>query len=288
MTPLNNSEWFTEVYREAVEKQDSQPIAALSLKTAKKLHEETTPFQKIEIFETPFWGKILIMDGCVMLTERDNFVYHEMLSHPALFAHPNPENVVIVGGGDCGTIREVLKHTSVKQAVQVEIDERVTRLCEQYFPELCTSNSDPRAQFVFQDAIEWFKSCPTHSQDVIMIDSTDPVGPAAPLFQQDFYGHCIKALKNDGIFVQQSESPFFNLNILQSLRKDMKKAGFTDVQTLLFPQPTYPSGCWSVTLARKADHFSTVREKNIETHYYNTGIHSQAKNLPEFLKNALT
>src|SRR5207244_3082763 len=128
--------WFTE----PMEKTGT----AFSLKLGEKLHEEQTAYQKIEIYRTATFGHLMTIDGCTMVSTRDNFLYHEMMSHPALNSHPNPKNVVIVGGGDCGTLREVLKHKSVTSATQVEIDERVTRLAEKYFPELCEANGDKR------------------------------------------------------------------------------------------------------------------------------------------------
>ena len=134
MTALNDG-WFTEVFQDQG--------TAFSLQVKKKLHEEQTEFQKLEIWETETFGNLMVLDGCVMLTTRDNFLYHEMMTHPALFTHKDPKKVVIVGGGDCGTLKEVLKHPGVEEAWQVEIDERVTRLSEQYFPELCESNTDP-------------------------------------------------------------------------------------------------------------------------------------------------
>jgi spermidine synthase len=147
MSQLNHDHWFTEIYTEAG--------SAFSLKFTRKLHAEQTPFQRIEIFATECFGNLMVIDGCVMLTTRDNFLYHEMMSHVPLFTHQNPEKVVIIGGGDCGTLHEVLKHPSVKEAWQIEIDERVTRLAEEYFPELCASNHDSRANLFFGDGIKW-------------------------------------------------------------------------------------------------------------------------------------
>ena len=194
--------WFTEPMESTG--------TAFSLK-GEKLHEEQTPYQKIEIWKTETFGYLMTIDGCTMVSTRDNFLYHEMMSHPALNSHPNPETVVIVGGGDCGTLREVLKHPEVKSATQVEIDERVTRLSEQYFPELCDKNSDPRATLFFGDGIQWMKDAAPGSIDLIIIDSTDPVGPAEGLFGKKFYLDCIKALKPTGLLVQQSESPLLHL-----------------------------------------------------------------------------
>src|SRR5690606_11377001 len=155
-------------------------------------------------------GRLMVIDGSIMLTQRDNFLYHEMMSHPALFTHPDPKRVVIIGGGDCGTLREVLKHASVESVVQIDIDERVTRLSERFFPELCSSNGDPRADLRFEDGIEWIKRAADGSIDVLIIDSTDPVGPAVGLFAVDFYRECCRALAANGVMVQQSESPLLH------------------------------------------------------------------------------
>src|SRR5690606_38637921 len=143
-----------------------------------KLHEERSAFQTIAIYDTTDWGKLMVIDGAIMLTTRDNFLYHEMMAHPALFTHSNPQKVVVIGGGDCGTLREVLRHKEVEHAVQVEIDERVTRLAEQYFPELCESNGDARAELIAGDGIQYMKDTAPESIDVVIVDSTDPVGPA--------------------------------------------------------------------------------------------------------------
>src|SRR5690554_503986 len=178
MTALNEG-WFTEVFQDQG--------TAFSLQVKRKLHEEQTPFQKLEIYETETFGNLMVLDGCVMLTTRDNFLYHEMMTHPALFTHKNPKKVVIVGGGDCGTLEEVLKHPGDEDAWQVEIDERVTRMSEKYFPELCEANSDPRVNFFFGDGIQWMREIEPASIDVLIIDSTDPVGPAEGLFALDFY-----------------------------------------------------------------------------------------------------
>ncbi|HEX4479949.1 MAG TPA: polyamine aminopropyltransferase, partial [Rudaea sp.] len=163
-------EWFSE--------QHDYSGSSIGFRVKEKLHEEQTPFQKIEIFDTTDWGKLMVIDGCMMVTTRDNFLYHEMMSHPALFTHPRAKRVVVIGGGDCGTLREVLKHDEVESAIQVEIDERVTRLAEKYFPELCESNNDPRAQLLFIDGIKWMAECEPDSLDVVIVDSTDPIGPA--------------------------------------------------------------------------------------------------------------
>ena len=280
--PLNDN-WFTE--------ESTESGSAFSLKIKTILHEETTDFQHIEIYETENFGRLMVIDGFIMLTGRDNFIYHEMMSHPVLFTHPNPQRVVVIGGGDCGTIREVLKHSNVKEAWQIEIDERVTRLSEQYFPELCSANNDPRAKFFFGDGIKWIEEVEPNSLDVIIVDSTDPIGPAEGLFSTPFYHSCIKALAVDGILVQQSESPLIHLNILTTMHKAMKKAGFCNTQTLHYPQCVYPSGWWSATMASCSSKLETIRDEAatlpFETSYYNKGIHIGALNLPNYLHNKL-
>jgi len=267
--------------------------SAFSLKIKEKVHDEQTPYQRIEIYETEKFGNLMTIDGLVMLSSRDNFVYHEMMTHPVLYTHSNPEKVVIIGGGDCGTLREVLRHPEVKEAWQVEIDERVTRVSEKFFPELCESNSDPRANFFFGDGIQWFKDAPAGSIDVIIVDSTDPVGPAEGLFSAPFFRDCLKALRPGGLLVQQSESPLFHTDkIIVPLHKAMREAGFQDTRTLHYFQCSYPSGWWTSTMACKDGAIGGFREDDVanrpfETLYYNADIHRAAFATPEFLRRAL-
>ncbi|MDH5512362.1 MAG: polyamine aminopropyltransferase [Gammaproteobacteria bacterium] len=263
--------------------------SAISLKIKDKVHDEQSPYQRIEIYETETFGTLMTLDGLVMVTDRDNFVYHEMMSHPALFTHPDPKRVLIIGGGDCGTLREVLKHPSVELAEQVELDERVTRVSEKFFPELCESNTDPRAKLHFTDGIQWVADAKPGSYDVIIIDSTDPVGPAAGLFSEAFYKNCFRALRTHGIVVGQSESPLFHADLIRSVQKSFRAAGFRDVATLFFPQCTYPSGWWSATMAGKDGSVADFRTgdatgKIFPTRYYNEEIHSAARARPEFLR----
>ncbi len=282
---MQNNNWFTE--------KCSECGTAFSLEIESKLHEEQTPFQNIEIYATRTFGNLMVIDGFVMLTERDNFIYHEMLSHPVLFSHAQPINVLIVGGGDCGTLREVAKHHCVKNITQVEIDQRVTELSKQYFPELCDSNHDPRVDLIFDDAIEWIKNAATNSLDVIIVDSTDPIGPAKGLFSTPFYQDCARILKDDGLIIQQSESPLIHLeSIIQPMQQCMKTAGFNYIQLMHFPVASYPTGWWTATMASKksATHFLRESEtRNIEfsTLFYNHAIHNACFATPEFVKSKL-
>jgi len=277
--------WFTEVF--------GNEGTSFGLAIKQKLHDEHSPYQHLEIYETETFGNLMALDGCVMLTERDNFLYHEMMSHPALFCHPAPERVVIIGGGDCGTLKEVLKHTDVKHAWQIDIDELVTRMSEKYFPTLCESNSDKRATLMFDDGIQWIKDQADNSLDIIIVDSTDPVGPAKGLFSIDFYKDCCRALKPNGILVQQTESPLLHTNsIIKQAHKEMRQSGFTQIKTLPFPQPVYPTGWWSCTMASQQTNLNTFRENDVrdrgfETLYYNNGIHKGSLEMPEFMRKAL-
>ena len=277
--------WFSEIH--------PATGSAFSLKLKGTLHEAQSPYQRIAVHATEAFGHLMAIDGYIMLSTRDNFLYHEMMAHPALFTHPEPKRVLIVGGGDCGTLREVLKHPDVETVIQVDIDAEVTRAAERYFPELCVSNHDPRAQLCFEDGIAWVKNAEMGSYDVIIVDSTDPVGPAEGLFAEPFLRDCHRALSADGLLVQQSESPLFHLDgILLPLHRALRAAGFADTHTLHFPQCVYPSGWWTATLARKTGRVSDFREadaaaKPFATEYYNAEIHRAALATPEFMRRAL-
>lgn len=282
---FNQDHWFTEVW--------AGDGSSFSLAIEELLHSEQSPFQKIEVYRTSHWGNLMVLDGCYMVSDRDNFLYHEMMTHPALFTHQAPKKVVVVGGGDCGTLREVLKHPDIEEAWQVEIDERVTRVSEQFFPALCDKNNDPRANFYFGDGIDWIEKAEPGSIDVIIVDSTDPVGPAAGLFNRKFFASCLRALGEHGILVQQSESPLYHTHsIIKEMYNEMRAAGFEHLQTIPFPQPIYPSGWWSCTMASKQQLLNQLRlqdaqQKSFATHYYNAELHQGALALPEFMKKAL-
>lgn len=281
--PLDNN-WFTEVSEEAG--------TAFSLKVKQKLHEEQSEFQKIEVYETSTFGNLMVIDGFTMLSQRENYIYHEMISHPAIFTHPNPKRVLIIGGGDCGTLKEVLKHPDVELVHQIEIDERVTRVAEKYFPELCESNHDPRAELMFIDGIKWVNDSKKDSYDIIIIDSTDPIGPAEGLFSRKFYTQCHRILGENGLVIQQSESPLLHMKILRDMHNEMRAANFIDTLTLFFPQCIYPSGWWSTTMACKDNAIIGFREeaadnKPFATRYYNSAMHKAAMAAPEFFYREL-
>lgn len=283
---LSTERWFTETAAEAG--------SAFSLEIGQKLHEEQTPYQKIEVWQTTHWGNLMAIDGYVMLSSRDNFLYHEMMAHVPLFTHLDPRSVLIIGGGDCGTLREVLKHSTVQEAWQVDIDEGVTRAAERYFPELCESNDDPRARLRFTDGIQWVKDGEADSMDIVIVDSTDPVGPAEGLFTEAFYKDCLRLLRPGGLLVQQSESPLLHMRILREMHTAMRGAGYADVKTYQFPQPVYPSGWWSATMARKGRAIDSFREAEahaasgiLQTKYYTAEIHRAAYAMPAFFRREI-
>ena len=281
----DSSNWYIEHFE--------RTGSAIGYRITGKLDEVQSPFQKIEIFETTDWGNLMVIDGATMVTTRDNFFYHEMMAHAPLYTHPDPKDVVIIGGGDCGTLREVLRHPDVRTAVQCDIDEQVTRMAEKWFPELCESNADPRATVMFDDGIAYMANAAPDSIDIIIVDSTDPVGPAEGLFNRAFYENCLKALRPDGLLVQQSESPLALMHLILEMRDAMRDAGFKDFRVLPFPQPCYPTGWWSCMIASKSPRdLSTFRKadaaaKPFATKYYTAGIHEGALATPPFVAEAL-
>ena len=278
-----DDDWITEICEEGG--------SALSFKGARKVFDEQSAFQRVEVYNTEAYGKLMMIDGFTMLSTRENFLYHEMMAHPILFTHPTPRRVAIIGGGDCGTLHEVLKHPEVERVTQIDIDETVTRAARIHFPELCESNDDPRAQLLFIDGIQWMKDAAPGSLDVIIVDSTDPLGPGEVLFTPAFYAACSRALDDGGLIVQQSESPLIHADILERLYRNLRQTGFSDAQTLFFPQPVYPTGWWSATVGGKQADLSNFRDQDatarpFATRYYNPDIHRAAFAQPEFFRQA--
>lgn len=282
---VNEHDWFLEKFEPAG--------TAFGLRLGEKLHSERSDFQEIEIYQTDTFGRLMVIDGAVMLTDRDNFLYHEMLTHPALCLHPEPKRVLIIGGGDCGTLREVLRHDVVQSVTQVEIDERVTRLAEQYFPDLCESNEDSRAQLLFDDGIAHVRNAADGEFDLIIIDSTDPVGPAEGLFNRAFYKDCVRALAPNGMLVQQTESPLLHMPLIRSVHDSLKAEGFAETRLLHFPQPVYPSGWWSATLASKQDFPAAPSSERVEkiaeqSQFFNASTLAGGLALPNFVRIGLS
>lgn len=262
----------------------------VSYKITKALHHEVSDFQEIQILETEGFGRMLVLDKCVQVTERDEFLYHEMLVHPAMCIHPNPKKVLIIGGGDGGTAREVLRHPDV-QVDMCEIDGAVIEACKKYLPTMACAYDNPRLNLHVADGVAFMKDN-SDTFDLIIIDSTDPVGLAEGLVTSDFYQTCYEALHEDGAIVLQSESPLVHQQTIQKIHTNLK-AVFPQTHLYTSPVVFYPTGFWSFTFASKTLHptenFVRRRAQQLaeETSFYNPGIHYGAFAQPNFVKKIL-
>ena len=264
---------------------------SMKYKVNKVLFSGKSPFQTVDVVETELLGKMLLNDGLVMVTERDEFVYHDMIAHVPLFTHPNPKKVLVIGGGDGGTAREVLRHKSVEKCVMVEIDEMVVNACKEFIPQTSCALNDPRLDLVIGDGLKFVKET-DENFDVILVDSTDPIGPAEPLFNISFYQDIYKCLSDDGIVISQGESPFYFKDMQQKLL-GIKKEVFSIATIYNFSNLTYPGGLWSFTVGSKKYHpvkdFKPCRlaESGLLFEYYNEGIHRSAFAIPSFMRENL-
>lgn len=271
--------WFTEKQTEHF---------GITVEIKQTLHTEQTDYQKLEMVETAEFGNMLILDGMVMTTEKDEFVYHEMVAHVPLFTHPNPKNVLVVGGGDGGVIREVLKHPSVEKATLVEIDGKVIEYSKKYLPSIAGKLDDPRVDVQVDDGFMHIAKS-ENVYDVIMVDSTEPVGPAVSLFTKGFYEGISKALKEDGVFVAQTDNPWFHTHLITNVFKDVKEV-FPITRLYMASIPTYPSGHWSFTIgSKKYDplEVTEARFHEIDTKYYTKELHKAAFVLPKFVQDLI-
>lgn len=258
----------------------------ITMKIKQTLHTEQTDFQKLEMVETEEFGNMLFLDGMVMTSEVDEFVYHEMVAHVPLFTHPNPEHILVVGGGDGGVIREILKHPSVKKATVVDIDGKVIEYSKKYLPSIAGKLDDSRVDVQVGDGFMHIAKS-EDEYDVIMVDSTEPVGPAVNLFSKGFYAGISKALKDDGIFVAQTDNPWFTPDLISNVQRDVKEI-FPITRLYLANIPTYPSGLWSFTIgSKKYDPLEVGEERfhEIDTKYYTKDIHKAAFVLPKFVND---
>ncbi len=268
----------------------------LTVGIKQRLFSETSPYQKVEVFETDTWGNMMTIDGLVMLSEKDEFVYHEMITHTGMFAHPNPRRVLIIGGGDGGTAREVLRHPSIEHVDMVEIDETVVRAAKEFLPDVGAFDN-PKLHVRFEDGIAFVKNV-TDPYDVIIVDGSDPVGPAVDLFSETFYRNCYKSLSPQGILTGQTESPW-----VPSYHPGIKKLFahldriFEVSRMYLAFIPLYPSGMWSLAFASKGihPHDPDVMDRVIKgtttmenaLRYYNPAIHQGSFALPGFVREIL-
>lgn len=269
--------WFTEKQTESF---------GITAKIRKTLVAEKTDFQDLAIIETEEFGRMLVLDGMVMTTVKDEFVYHEMIAHPALVTHPNPRRVLVVGGGDGGVIREVLKHPEVERAVLVDIDGKVIEYSKRYLPEIAGALDHPRVEVIVNDGYMHIHEH-KNEYDVIMVDSTEPVGPAVQLFERGFYQGIYEALKEDGIFVAQTDNPWFKSDLIRKVVRDIKEI-FPITRLYTANIPTYPSGLWTFTMGSKTYDPLQVEEQlipELKTKYYSPGLHKAAFALPKFVED---
>jgi spermidine synthase len=249
------------------------------------IYSSQSNYQHIEVFETKYFGKLLRLDGIIQMTEFDEANYHEMIVHVPLNSHSLPEKVLVIGGGDGGAVREILKHKDVKKIDLVEIDEQVINVSKKFFPDVSKGLDDPRLSIINEEGANYAKFCSTF-YDVIIIDSTDPFSVGQSLFKESFYFYLKKILKFRGIIVSQSESMFYDLNLIKEMHK-FKKKYFKNVQYYYTMVPTYPSGNIGFQFCSEADysHNKNNVDKIDGLKYYNSSIHSSSFLTPNFTKN---
>ena len=264
----------------------------LKVRITRTIESVQSEFQKIDLFETSGMGKMLVIDGKVQLCELDEFTYHEMIAHVPLIAHPNPKTVMVVGGGDGGTIREVLQHPSVEKAVLVEIDPEVVRICREHLPTVSGKLSDKRVEIVAADAAEYMRSA--RGFDAILVDSSDPVGPSEVLFSGGFYSDVQKAMSPTGVMSMQSGSPFFYYDQIVGAVQGLRGV-FKHVRPVVLPVPTYPSGTWTLVTASQGDDLALPLEelrrryldRGLDTRWYSPEMHAGSLAVPPMLAKAL-
>ena len=280
--------WFTD-------KDDNQ---AISLRyTGEVFFDVQSPYQRVRILESPKYGKLLTLDDMFMTTENDEFHYHEMISHPAMFTHGNAKNVLVIGGGDGGTVREILRHPGVENVTMVEIDGEVIKACKEFLPTIAASFDDPKLNLIVGDGIAYAKEAKEKEYDIIIIDGSDPVGPAEGLFSVEFYRNCYNALKDGGILVAQGESPKFNEHAFTELNVTLQHIfGKENAPVSLFYVPTYPTGMWSFQYGIKGatNPKAITNDSEIDAfvgakglRYYNSDIHKASFALPNFVKSLI-
>ncbi len=266
--------------------EDEQGDLKVNYRIKKVIYKEQTVFQHLMIVESYAFGRMLVLDGVVKTTALDGHIYNEMISHIPISCHPSPIKVLIIGGGDCGVAREVCKYQDVEQIDLVEIDSRVVEACKKYLPEVSGDLSDSRVQFIFEDGIG-FASEKQNEYDLIIVDSSDPVGPAKALFEQSFYKSLNNALKEDGLMVCQSQSPIFHKKVMSNTYQALCEY-FPYVKPYIAVVPTYPGGLWSFTIGSKRP-ISPLSKSgmNCQTKYVNEEIIESCFSLPQFIKSLL-
>ncbi|HPJ75464.1 MAG: polyamine aminopropyltransferase [Clostridia bacterium] len=276
--------WYSEKHTENV---------YLSIKVDKQLFSKESRFQRIDVFESLEFGKFLALDGYMMLTEKDEFIYHEMITHVPMAVKPDTTDVLVIGAGDGGVLRELIKYPTIKRIDVSEIDEEVVAVCKEFLPNTACGFEDKRVNIYYQDGMKFIRRH-IEEYDLIIVDSTDPFGPGEGLFTKEFYGNCFKALKEDGIMVNQHESPFYEEDAA-AMKRAHKRIFDSFPLSKVYQAfiPTYPSGHWLFGFASKKLH--PVHDMNpqkwealgIKTRYYNTNLHKGSFYLPNYVEEML-
>ncbi len=280
---MNPEFWFTEKYSET---------CGFTFKVKEVLQTKTSKFQRLDILDTYDFGRVMLLDGLVMLTEKDEFVYHEMITNVPLFAHPNPKDVLVIGGGDGGTVRELSKHTYLNSITEVEIDDIVVKGAKEFMMFVGCGYDNKKVNLIIGDGIEFVKDKKS-AYDVIIVDSTDPFGPAEGLFSGEFYSNVKNALRENGFVVAQAENPYYDTKWMMRSVNNMRKAFENSVECYLAYIPTYPSGMWNFAIGYKgvkpSKSFDSGRynKLGLKLKYYNEKIHRACFALPEFVKELL-
>lgn len=276
--------WFTENHTENVK---------FSIQIDRQLYSSQSDFQRIDIFLSTEFGRFLTLDGYMMLTEKDEFIYHEMMVHVPMAVHPTVRRVLVIGGGDGGTARELIRYQTIEQIDVVEIDEEVVSACKQHLRQTACGFDDERIHLYYEDGLKYVRRY-EDVYDLILVDSTDPFGPGEGLFTKEFYGNCFKALKSDGIMVNQHESPFYPNDAMAMQRAHKRIVNSFPISKVYQAHiPTYPSGHWLFGFASKQYHPLSNHDADrwkafgIQTRYYNEQLHRGAFALPNYVEEML-
>ena len=276
--------WFSEPHT---------PDVKLSIRVDRQLYSGQSEFQQIDVFESPELGRFLVLDGYVMLTEKDEFIYHEMIVHVPMAVHPNVKKVLLIGAGDGGAVRELVRYPEIEQIDLVEIDEEVIKVSMDYLPKVSCELRNERVKIHLEDGLKFVRSR-ENEYDLIIVDSTDPFGPGEGLFTKEFYGNCYKALKEDGIMVNQHESPFYEADATACMRAHKRIVESFPISRVYQAHiPTYPSGHWLFGFASKKYHpVHDMDEerwlaRELETKYYTPKLHEGAFCLPAYVEKLL-
>ncbi|EES48526.1 polyamine aminopropyltransferase [Clostridium botulinum] len=276
--------WYTEKHTEDVK---------FSIRVDRELYTEQSKFQRIDILESKEFGRFFTLDGLMMVTEKDEFIYHDMIVHVPMATNPNIKKVLVIGAGDGGTIRELTRYKTIEKIDMVEIDESVVEVCKKYLPKTACKLEEERVNIVYEDGLKFVRN-KENEYDLIIVDSTDPFGPGEGLFTKEFYGNCYKALSEDGILVNQHESPYYEYYAKSMKDAHEKIQGLFKINKVYQAHiPTYPSGHWLFGFASKK--YDPIKDLNaeawnslgIQTKYYNTDLHVGCFALPTYVIDML-